>query len=264
MHMHTRIPTRVLSACVQHVPLTDSCAGPCPTTSGRYCEEALCGLDWLVAECARRGLRLLLALTNYWADYGGIPQYVRSGQVRWCCDTKLPYCRTLEAGQQQAGKGSAPVHAQRPGTCRPPASWRAPGATWILTAMPAMGLMLCRTLPPMRACAHAHAPGLPSSFLPTLGLTCCTAHCTCTRMRAASRWCHNIPSQQEHDVVLHPPEEFYTNVRAQELFRGYVRHLLCRSNTVTGGRTAPHAVGGTCLAWPCMPSLPSKLRVDAS
>ncbi len=37
----------------------------------------LCGLDWLVAECCKRGLRLLLVLTNYWPDYGGMQQYVR-------------------------------------------------------------------------------------------------------------------------------------------------------------------------------------------
>jgi mannan endo-1,4-beta-mannosidase len=34
------------------------------------------GLDWLLAQAAARGLRLLLVLTNYWKDYGGMRQYV--------------------------------------------------------------------------------------------------------------------------------------------------------------------------------------------
>lgn len=38
------------------------------------------GLDWLVTEAAARGLRLLLVLTNYWKDYGGMRQY-----VAWAC-----------------------------------------------------------------------------------------------------------------------------------------------------------------------------------
>lgn len=33
-------------------------------------------LDWLLVEAARRGLRLLLDLTNYWSAYGGMRQYV--------------------------------------------------------------------------------------------------------------------------------------------------------------------------------------------
>lgn len=38
------------------------------------------GLDWLVAEAAARGLRLLPVLTNYWQEYGGMRCY-----VRWAC-----------------------------------------------------------------------------------------------------------------------------------------------------------------------------------
>eukprot|EP00198_Chlamydomonas_reinhardtii_P000888 XP_001690223.1 carbohydrate hydrolase-related protein [Chlamydomonas reinhardtii] len=44
---------------------------------GQLCEHVLEGLDWLVEEAGRRGLRLLLVLTNYWPDYGGMPAYVR-------------------------------------------------------------------------------------------------------------------------------------------------------------------------------------------
>ncbi|GIL85341.1 hypothetical protein Vretifemale_13826 [Volvox reticuliferus] len=44
---------------------------------GKFNETVLVGLDWLVQEAGRRGIRLLLALTNYWADYGGMPAYVR-------------------------------------------------------------------------------------------------------------------------------------------------------------------------------------------
>ena len=37
----------------------------------------------MLAEAAARGLRLLLALTNYWADYGGMRQY-----VAWACQAR--------------------------------------------------------------------------------------------------------------------------------------------------------------------------------
>lgn len=39
-------------------------------------ERVFRSLDWLLAEAAGRGLRLLLVLTNYWRDYGGMAQYV--------------------------------------------------------------------------------------------------------------------------------------------------------------------------------------------
>lgn len=34
-------------------------------------------LDWVIAECAKRDLLLVLCLTNYWTAYGGMPQYVK-------------------------------------------------------------------------------------------------------------------------------------------------------------------------------------------
>ena len=45
--------------------------------AGVYDEHVLQGLDWLLAQCTARGLRLLLVLTNYWPDFGGMQQYVR-------------------------------------------------------------------------------------------------------------------------------------------------------------------------------------------
>ena len=47
------------------------------THSGVYDERVLAGLDWVIAQCGGRGLRLLLVLTNYWPQYGGLQQYVR-------------------------------------------------------------------------------------------------------------------------------------------------------------------------------------------
>ena len=45
------------------------------TAPGQYSETALVGLDTTVAEAKKRGIRLILTLTNYWKDYGGLPQY---------------------------------------------------------------------------------------------------------------------------------------------------------------------------------------------
>lgn len=44
---------------------------------GDYDERVLRGLDYVVDAAGRRGLTLILALTNYWPDYGGMDQYVR-------------------------------------------------------------------------------------------------------------------------------------------------------------------------------------------
>jgi hypothetical protein len=46
---------------------------------GVYSGEVLAGLDWLLVEAGRRGLRLLLTLTNYWKEFGGMQQYLRWG-----------------------------------------------------------------------------------------------------------------------------------------------------------------------------------------
>lgn len=43
---------------------------------GVYVEAVFRGLDWVVSEAGRRGLHLMLALVNYWRDYGGMGQYV--------------------------------------------------------------------------------------------------------------------------------------------------------------------------------------------
>ena len=44
---------------------------------GEWDERVFAALDWVVAQAGARGLRLIFALTNYWAAYGGIKQYVR-------------------------------------------------------------------------------------------------------------------------------------------------------------------------------------------
>ena len=44
---------------------------------GEYSEQVLEGLDWLLVEAGRRGLRLMLALTNDWKEFGGMAQYMR-------------------------------------------------------------------------------------------------------------------------------------------------------------------------------------------
>ena len=43
---------------------------------GRFDERVFAALDFVVAQAGRRGLRLVLNLTNYWNDYGGMRQYV--------------------------------------------------------------------------------------------------------------------------------------------------------------------------------------------
>jgi len=42
---------------------------------GTYLEKGLVGLDTVVAEAKKRGLRLIMTLSNYWDAYGGFPRY---------------------------------------------------------------------------------------------------------------------------------------------------------------------------------------------
>lgn len=40
-------------------------------------ENALRGLDYVIHEASRHGVRLVLSLTNQWEEYGGLAQYSR-------------------------------------------------------------------------------------------------------------------------------------------------------------------------------------------
>ena len=56
-------------------------AGP-----GGWIDAGPAQLDRVIAEAGRRGVRLIVTLSNSWSDYGGVPQYLRwSG--RWRPDT---------------------------------------------------------------------------------------------------------------------------------------------------------------------------------
>ena len=46
------------------------------TAPGVFDDSYLAGLDYVLKGAADRGLKLILPLTNYWSDYGGIPQNV--------------------------------------------------------------------------------------------------------------------------------------------------------------------------------------------
>ena len=43
--------------------------------AGVYDEKVLVGLDFVLNEASKRGIRAVLVLANYWAMYGGIDQY---------------------------------------------------------------------------------------------------------------------------------------------------------------------------------------------
>ncbi|XP_044953481.1 putative mannan endo-1,4-beta-mannosidase 9 [Hordeum vulgare subsp. vulgare] len=50
---------------------------PLQITPGVYSEEVFVGVDFVVAEAKKRGLYLILSLTNNWGDFGGKRQYVQ-------------------------------------------------------------------------------------------------------------------------------------------------------------------------------------------
>lgn len=43
---------------------------------GEYNEEAFKRMDYIIKRASDYGLKLIVALTNYWADFGGMPQFV--------------------------------------------------------------------------------------------------------------------------------------------------------------------------------------------
>jgi len=55
------------------------------TSPGVYDESVLDGLDYLLAQMGRRGLKAVMVLNNYWYWSGGMPQY-----VSWRDKTKIP------------------------------------------------------------------------------------------------------------------------------------------------------------------------------
>lgn len=46
-----------------------------------FVDGALAHLDRVLVACAARGLRVIVVLANRWADYGGLPQYLRWAEV---------------------------------------------------------------------------------------------------------------------------------------------------------------------------------------
>lgn len=63
--------------------------GALQTGPGVVSETGLCGLDYLIAGASRRGLRLILVLTNYWPEYGGMQAYLRWSDPSCPCDGDL-------------------------------------------------------------------------------------------------------------------------------------------------------------------------------
>jgi hypothetical protein len=51
-------------------------SGAAQPSAGEFDERVLRGLDFVLASAQARQIRLLLTLTNYWDDFGGIQQYV--------------------------------------------------------------------------------------------------------------------------------------------------------------------------------------------
>jgi mannan endo-1,4-beta-mannosidase len=49
---------------------------------GVYEERVLHALDWVLSLCYQRSIHVILVLTNYWPDYGGMQQYARSALER--------------------------------------------------------------------------------------------------------------------------------------------------------------------------------------
>ena len=59
-------------------------------------EEAFVHLDRVLAEAARRNLRVQLCLTNWWRDTGGVTQYLRWAGITDAADERQPFGINIE------------------------------------------------------------------------------------------------------------------------------------------------------------------------
>lgn len=55
---------------------------PMQTHPGVYHEPSFEGLDWVLYEAGKRGVRLVLVLTDYWEHHGGVSQYLEWAAAR--------------------------------------------------------------------------------------------------------------------------------------------------------------------------------------
>ena len=89
-------------------------SGAAQPAAGEYDERVLRALDYVLAAARARGLRLLLTLTNYWDDFGGIQQYVEWAQASG--DTSAGYkecaCLFLARAHLPPSLDRASLHAQ--------------------------------------------------------------------------------------------------------------------------------------------------------
>ena len=60
---------------------------------GEYNEDLLDGLDFLLAEMAKREMYAVVCLSNFWAWSGGMAQY-----VNWVTGKKIPYHHPVDGG----------------------------------------------------------------------------------------------------------------------------------------------------------------------
>ncbi len=68
---------------------------------GEWDERVFAALDWLLAEAAARGLRVVLALSNYWAAYGGVKQYVRRAAPHAQCSLMHLHMQYLDLSMSE-------------------------------------------------------------------------------------------------------------------------------------------------------------------
>ena len=66
-------------------------AQPMQVTPGVYHEPSFSGLDWVLHEAGKRGVRVVLVLTDYWEHHGGVSQYLDWAAARRRGEGALPF-----------------------------------------------------------------------------------------------------------------------------------------------------------------------------
>ena len=59
-------------------------SGALQPAAGKFDEHVFTGFDWVIAEAAKRDIRLILTLTNYWDDFGAQLALVSSRTQQLC------------------------------------------------------------------------------------------------------------------------------------------------------------------------------------
>lgn len=233
------LPAQWYTHCPSNVAL--SASPQVQPQPGVFDERVFRSLDWLLAEAAQRGLRLLLNLTNYWKDYGGMAQY-----VEWACQQRGQRVSGAELNGHQRMSG-AEMNGCQCFAARACTAVHCSSSSALVAGSGLAGELNGHARLASAPCRHPTSPAATHSFPLCTSLTGTEAWAALAlfyansnplqqslRSRAHPRLAGShlqAPAGKEGQVV---PDPFYTDPDCQRMFRAFLHALVHRTNSLTG------------------------------